>query len=291
MAAESLCVQPSATDSSTSRLNYIFGGPKWKPPIATAFVVRKFSARKRIEDSILRAWMLAPIALEHEEARHFKQEEIIRDHDLWDDPGKSNEILIKLVDSAKVVDAFKDLKYKTWAVQLIRMYMKWSKNQGHAVRLVERCLAKDGGIKSATIECEFKFAYGYLSGERGVHQIIENHKSEFNYPEASLAVVDVIPLFLESLPGLLIDNEDLLVYCSSSSKKPGKISSSISIQHIPTGVEVQSAGSLDRSNQVITEDEPNITKNTSKRKSKGLSSSKIVQITDDDLEVSGTKRT
>ncbi|CAA3016298.1 peptide chain release factor 3, chloroplastic [Olea europaea subsp. europaea] len=115
--------------------------------------------------------MLAPIALEHEEARHFKQEEIIRDHDLWDDPGKSNEILIKLVDSAKVVDAFKDLKYK-----------------------------------------------------------------------ASLAVVDVIPLFLESLPGLLIDNEDLLVYCSSSSKKPGKISSSISIQHIPTGVEVQSAG-------------------------------------------------
>ncbi|CAA2972403.1 peptide chain release factor 3, chloroplastic [Olea europaea subsp. europaea] len=148
--------------------------------------------------------MLAPIALEHEEARHFKQEEIIRDHDLWDDPGKSNEILVKLVDSAKVVDAFKDLKYKahftsvdlkkfldkyemskflkepydmegacliiesrrgdiyseTWAVQLIRMYMKWSENQGYAVRLVERCLAKDGGIKSATIECEFKFAYG-----------------------------------------------------------------------------------------------------------------------------------
>lgn len=63
------------------------------------------------------------------------------------------------------------------------MYTKCSENQGHVVRLVERCLAKDGGIKSATIECGFKFAYGYLSGERGVHQIIENHKSEFNYPE------------------------------------------------------------------------------------------------------------
>ncbi|CAA2984191.1 DNA-(apurinic or apyrimidinic site) lyase, chloroplastic isoform X1 [Olea europaea subsp. europaea] len=54
---------------------------------------------------------------------------------------------------------------------------------------------------------------------------------------------------------------------------------------------LDSEGSLDGSNQVITKDEPNITKNNSKRKSKGLSTSKLVQITDDDLEVSGTKRT
>lgn len=337
MAAESWFVQPSAAGSSTSQLNYIFGRPKWKPPESTASAVRKFSSRliirashealddsknnkfykelgmfslrKRIEDSILRAEMLAPTALEHEEARHVKQEEIIRDHDLWDDLGKSNEILIKLADGAKVVDALKDLKYKaeeaklitelaeldtvnyelfkqayfasvdlnkfldkyemskflkephdmegacliidsrrgdiyseTWAGQLTRMYMKWAEKQGHAVRIVERCPAKNGGIKSATIEFEFKYAYGYLSGERGVHRIIGYYKSEFNYPEASLAAVDVIPLFLESSPGLLIDDKDLLVSCPSSSKKPGKISSSVSIQHIPTGVEVQSTG-------------------------------------------------
>ncbi|CAA2986635.1 DNA-(apurinic or apyrimidinic site) lyase, chloroplastic [Olea europaea subsp. europaea] len=54
--------------------------------------------------------------------------------------------------------------------------------------------------------------------------------------------------------------------------------------------QIDGEGFLDRSNQVITKDEPNITKNNSKRKSKVLSTSKLVQITDDDLEVSETKR-
>ena len=56
--------------------------------------------------------MLAPTALELEEAKRIKQEEMIRDYDLWDDPAKSNEILVKLADSVKVVEALKDLKYK-----------------------------------------------------------------------------------------------------------------------------------------------------------------------------------
>lgn len=56
--------------------------------------------------------MLAPSALELEEARRIKQEEMIRDYDLWNDPVKSSEILVKLADSFKVVDALKDLKYK-----------------------------------------------------------------------------------------------------------------------------------------------------------------------------------
>ena len=68
--------------------------------------------KKKIEDVILRAEMLAPTALELEEAKRIKQEEMIRDYDLWDDPAKSNEILVKLADSVKVVDALKDLKYK-----------------------------------------------------------------------------------------------------------------------------------------------------------------------------------
>ncbi|GKV41645.1 hypothetical protein SLEP1_g49148 [Rubroshorea leprosula] len=56
--------------------------------------------------------MLAPPALELEEARRIKQEEMVRAYNLWDDPVKSNEILFKLAGSAKVVDALKDLKYK-----------------------------------------------------------------------------------------------------------------------------------------------------------------------------------
>lgn len=71
-----------------------------------------FSLRKKIEDSILSAEILAPTALEVEEARRIKQEEAVRECNLWDDLTKSNEILDNLAESAKVVDALKDVKYK-----------------------------------------------------------------------------------------------------------------------------------------------------------------------------------
>jgi hypothetical protein len=71
-----------------------------------------FSLRRKIEDTVTRADMYASTALEMEEASWIKQEEMVRDSDLWDDPTKSNDILVKLANSAKVVDSLKDLKYK-----------------------------------------------------------------------------------------------------------------------------------------------------------------------------------
>lgn len=56
--------------------------------------------------------MLVPTALELAEAKHVNQEEVIRHYDLWDDTGKSNEILTELANSAKAVDTLRDLKYK-----------------------------------------------------------------------------------------------------------------------------------------------------------------------------------
>ncbi|KAL7097805.1 hypothetical protein ACP275_10G166200 [Erythranthe tilingii] len=273
-----------------------------------------FSLRKRIEDSVLRAEMLTPTALELEEANHINQEEVIRDYDLWDDLGKSNDILIKLANSAKVVDTLRDLKYKAeeaklitelaetdainyelfkqaysasldvnkfldkyemskllkepydmegayitleskcsdvyserWTGQLAQMYMKWAERQGHTGRIVERCPSNNGGLKSATIELEFKFAYGYLSGERGVHSTTRISKNTPALSEATLAYVDVIPLFIESSPDLSIDDVDILVsYPPNCDKNPSRASSAVQIQHIPTGFQVQSTGERSR---------------------------------------------
>lgn len=71
-----------------------------------------FSLRKKIEDVVLRAETLAPAALELEEAIHIKHEEMIRQSNLWDDLAKSNEVLIKLANSSRVVDDLKSLRYK-----------------------------------------------------------------------------------------------------------------------------------------------------------------------------------
>ncbi|XP_047958802.1 peptide chain release factor PrfB3, chloroplastic isoform X3 [Salvia hispanica] len=271
-----------------------------------------FSLRKRIEDSVLRAEMLAPTALEFEEGKHVDQEGVVRDYDLWDDLNKSNEVLAKLADSAKVVDTLRDLTFKAeeaklitelaemdainyelfkqayassldvnkfldkyemskllkepydmegaciiiesrcgdtlserWALQLAQMYMKWAERQGYAGRIVERYRSCNGELKYASIELEFKFAYGYLSGERGVHSLIRCSDSTSALPKASLASVDVIPLFINSSADLSIEDEDIQVsypsYCEGNPQM-SRASSAVHIHHIPTGVEVQSTG-------------------------------------------------
>lgn len=53
------------------------------------------------------------------------------------------------------------------------MYIKWAEKQGHKWRIVEKYpSSNNGGIKSATIEFESSFVYGYLMGESGIHHMI-----------------------------------------------------------------------------------------------------------------------
>ena len=59
------------------------------------------------------------------------------------------------------------------------------------------------------------------------------------YWQTGLAVVDVIPLFLGTAPDLQIDDGDLMI---SSGEKQGRTGQAVCVQHIPTGISVQSSG-------------------------------------------------
>lgn len=61
---------------------------------------------------------------------------------------------------------------------LLRMYMRWGEKQKYKTRVVEKSPGEEAGIKSATIEVEGRYAYGYLSGEKGTHRIVR--QSPFN---------------------------------------------------------------------------------------------------------------
>lgn len=76
------------------------------------YFIGMFALRKKIEESILSAEILTPIAIELEEARRIKQKELIRECNLWDDLAQANEVLVKFAESDKAVDALKDLRYK-----------------------------------------------------------------------------------------------------------------------------------------------------------------------------------
>lgn len=68
--------------------------------------------KKRIEDAVVRVEMTASSALEWEEARRIKQEEVLQGHNLWDNPAKSHETFSALADAIRLVDHLKDLQYK-----------------------------------------------------------------------------------------------------------------------------------------------------------------------------------
>ncbi|KAL6845040.1 hypothetical protein ACP4OV_025213 [Aristida adscensionis] len=78
-----------------------------------------YSLKKRIEDAVVRVETTASSALALEEARRIKQEEVLRKHNLWDNPAKSHETLSALADAIRVVDHLKDLSYKAEEAKLI----------------------------------------------------------------------------------------------------------------------------------------------------------------------------
>ncbi|XP_077219313.1 peptide chain release factor isoform X2 [Tasmannia lanceolata] len=137
------------------------------------------------------------------------------------------------------------IKAEIWAEKLLGMYTRWAEKQGYKGRIIEKYPSKLGGIKSATIEFESKYTYGYLSGERGTHQMIISSLDGTNPTEIILAGVDIIPLFLETSPELHIDNGDLEISSLSSCVENHlgyRTEPAVSICHIPTGINVQYSG-------------------------------------------------
>ena len=59
-----------------------------------------------------------------------------------------------------------------WAEMLMRMYIMWGERHGFTVRQVSYQPGEGAGIKSASLEIEGEFAYGYLKSEIGVHRLV-----------------------------------------------------------------------------------------------------------------------
>ena len=57
-----------------------------------------------------------------------------------------------------------------WAEMLMRMYLRWGEQNDYKMNLLDMLEGDGAGIKSATIEVEGEFAFGYLKAENGVHR-------------------------------------------------------------------------------------------------------------------------
>ena len=59
-----------------------------------------------------------------------------------------------------------------WASMLMRMYLRWCEKHGYKTSIANLLEGDEAGIKSATINVEGDFAYGYLKSENGVHRLV-----------------------------------------------------------------------------------------------------------------------
>jgi peptide chain release factor 2 len=151
-------------------------------------------------------------------------------------PYDDNDAIAELHAGAGGTDA------QDWTEMLLRMYSRWAERRGFAVEIDEVTEGQEAGLLSATFIVKGRYAYGWLSTERGVHRLVR--MSPFDSQarrQTSFASIDITPL-TEDTAEVEIDEKDLRVDTFRSSGAGGQhvnvTDSAIRITHLPTGIVV-----------------------------------------------------
>ena len=156
---------------------------------------------------------------------------------LFSGPYDANDAIVELHAGAGGTDA------QDWTEMLLRMYSRWAERRGFGVEIDEATEGQEAGLLSATFIVKGRFAYGWLSAERGVHRLVRISPFDSQARrQTSFASLDVTPLLDDDAAEVEIDEKDLRIDTYRSSGAGGqhvnKTDSAIRITHLPTNIVV-----------------------------------------------------